>query len=108
MYDIHTNGAGWQCLSDVVESVIGALYVCDSFFEVGVGRFFDAVFKPFMDAHVRLQTLSANPKVTLLELLQAEGCQQHAVVKIPQERQNAPVHMEGGCSSSSSVGSRWD
>ncbi|KAH9894228.1 ribonuclease III [Cubamyces lactineus] len=86
-----------KCLSDVVESVIGALYVCDSFFEVGVGRFFDAVFKPFMDAHVRLQTLSANPKVTLLELLQAEGCQQHAVVKIPQERQNAPVHMEGEC-----------
>ncbi|KAI0334804.1 ribonuclease III [Cubamyces sp. BRFM 1775] len=88
-----------KCLSDVVESVIGALYVGDSFFEVGVGRFFDAVFKPFMDAHVRLQTLSANPKVTLLELLQAEGCQQHAVVKIPQDRQNAPVHMEGGCSS---------
>ncbi|KAJ8501426.1 hypothetical protein ONZ51_g579 [Trametes cubensis] len=83
-----------KCLSDVVESVIGALYVCDSFFEVGVGRFFDAVFKPFMDAHVRLQTLSANPKVTLLELLQAEGCQQHAVIKIPQDRQNAPVHME--------------
>ncbi|KAI0649982.1 ribonuclease III [Trametes meyenii] len=83
-----------KCLSDVVESVIGALYVCDGFFEVGVGRFFDAVFKPFMDAHVRLQTLSANPKVTLLELLQAEGCQRHAVVKKPHERQNMPIEME--------------
>ncbi|KAH9853812.1 ribonuclease III [Lenzites betulinus] len=84
-----------KCLSDLVESVVGALYVCDGFFEVGVGRFFDAAFKPFMDAHVRLHTLSANPKVTLLELLQAEGCRQHAVLKVPQERQNAPVHMEG-------------
>ncbi|KAI0676824.1 hypothetical protein C8Q78DRAFT_48178 [Trametes maxima] len=83
-----------KCLSDVVESVIGALYVCDGFFEVGVGRFFDAVFKPFMDAHVRLQTLSANPKVTLLELLQAEGCQRHTVVKKPHERQNVPIEME--------------
>ncbi|OJT13342.1 Dicer-like protein 1 [Trametes pubescens] len=83
-----------KCLSDLVESILGALYVCDGFFEVGVGRFFDAVFKPFMDAHVRLQTLSTNPKVTLLELLQAEGCRQHAVVKVPQDRQNAPVHME--------------
>ncbi|EIW61760.1 ribonuclease III [Trametes versicolor FP-101664 SS1] len=84
-----------KCLSDLVESILGALYVCDGFFEVGVGRFFDAVFKPFMDAHVRLQTLSTNPKVTLLELLQAEGCRQHAVVKLPQDRQNALVHMEG-------------
>ncbi|KAI9001162.1 ribonuclease III [Trametes punicea] len=83
-----------KCLSDVVESVIGALYVCDGLFEVGVGRFFDAVFKPFMDAHVRLQTLSTNPKVTLLELLQAEGCQQHAVIKKPQPRPNMPVEME--------------
>ncbi|KAI0352690.1 hypothetical protein OH77DRAFT_1428097 [Trametes cingulata] len=83
-----------KCLSDVVESVVGALYVSDGFFEVGVGRFFEAVFRPFMDAHVRLHTLSQNPKVTLLELLQAEGCQQHAVVKVPQERQNMPVHMQ--------------
>ncbi|CDO74080.1 hypothetical protein BN946_scf185043.g130 [Trametes cinnabarina] len=83
-----------KCLSDVVESVIGALYVSDGFFEMGVGRFFDAVFKPFMDAHVRLQTLSTNPKVTLIELLQAEGCQQHAVIKKPQERPNMPVEME--------------
>ncbi|KAL7282086.1 hypothetical protein ACG7TL_003555 [Trametes sanguinea] len=83
-----------KCLSDVVESVIGALYVSDGFFEVGVGRFFDAVFKPFMDAHVRLQTLSTNPRVTLTELLQAEACHQHSVIKKPQEHPNAPVEME--------------
>lgn len=84
-----------QCLSDIVESLIGALYVSDNFFEVGVGRFFETVFKPFLEAHVRLQTLSANPKATLLELLQAEGCQNNTVVKRPQTRQNVPVEMDG-------------
>ncbi|KAM5532423.1 hypothetical protein V8D89_013917 [Ganoderma adspersum] len=83
-----------KCLSDVVESLIGALYVSDNFFEMGVGRFFETVFKPFLEAHVRLQTLSANPKITLLELLQAEGCQNNAVVKRPQVRQNVPVEMD--------------
>nr|VWO96551.1 Ribonuclease 3 (EC (Ribonuclease III) (RNase III) [Ganoderma boninense] len=83
-----------KCLSDVVESLIGALYVSDNFFEMGVGRFFETVFKPFLEAHVRLQTLSANPKITLLELLQAEGCQNNAVVKRPQTRQNMPVEMD--------------
>ncbi|KAI1792952.1 hypothetical protein LXA43DRAFT_1003961 [Ganoderma leucocontextum] len=83
-----------KCLSDVVESLIGALYVSDNFFEVGVGRFFETVFKPFLEAHVRLQTLSANPKITLLELLQAEGCQNNAIVKLPQTRQNVPVQMD--------------
>ena len=84
-----------QCLSDVVESLIGALYVSDNFFEMGVGRFFESVFKPFLEAHVRLQTLSTNPKITLLELLQAEGCQNNSVVKQPQPRQNMPVQMDG-------------
>ncbi|TBU32155.1 hypothetical protein BD311DRAFT_655259 [Dichomitus squalens] len=83
-----------KCLSDVVESLIGALYVSDNFFEVGVGRFFETVFKPFLEAHVRLQTLSTNPKITLLELLQAEGCQNNAVVKQQQSRQNMPVQMD--------------
>ncbi|PIL36734.1 Dicer [Ganoderma sinense ZZ0214-1] len=83
-----------KCLSDVVESLIGALYVSDNFFEMGVGHFFETVFKPFLEAHVRLQTLSANPKITLLELLQAEGCQNNAVVKRPQTRQNMPVEMD--------------
>lgn len=77
--------------------MIGALYVSDNFFEVGVGRFFEGVFKPFLEAHVRLQTLSTNPKITLLELLQAEGCQDNAVVKQPAARQNMPVHIDGEC-----------
>ena len=84
-----------QCLSDVVESTIGALYVGDNFFELGVGRFFESVFRPFAEAHIRLQTLSTNPKTTLLEFLQAEGCQHAAVAKQPVPRKGADVTVDG-------------
>ncbi|RDX53098.1 hypothetical protein OH76DRAFT_1344263 [Lentinus brumalis] len=83
-----------KCLADVVESMLGALYVSDDFFEAGVGMFFESVYKPFIEAHVRLQTLSGNPKTTLLEFLQAEGCTNNAIVKRPAEKQNQTVHME--------------
>ncbi|RPD61964.1 hypothetical protein L226DRAFT_463450 [Lentinus tigrinus ALCF2SS1-7] len=83
-----------KCLADVVESMLGALYVSDDFFEAGVGNFFENVYKPFIEAHIRLQTLSGNPKTTLLEFLQAEGCVNNAVVKRPAEKQNQLVHME--------------
>ncbi|KAI0751319.1 hypothetical protein C8Q80DRAFT_1098350 [Daedaleopsis nitida] len=82
-----------KCLSDVVESVLGALYISDNFFEVGVGQFFEGIFKPFLEAHIRLQTLSTNPKVTLLEFLAAEGCQNHTYMKEPNARSNMPVNM---------------
>ena len=74
---------------------MGALYVGDNFQETNASRFFHGVFKQFLDAHVRLQTLSKHPRVTLLELLQAEGCQNSDVVKRPAIRQNTAVLMEG-------------
>lgn len=79
----------------MVESILGAVYVSDNFFEVGVGLFFERVFKPFLEAHVRLQTLSTNPKITLLEFLQAEGCQNVAVTRQTNPRQNGPAQMDG-------------
>ncbi|KAH9943037.1 uncharacterized protein BXZ73DRAFT_87473 [Epithele typhae] len=83
-----------KVLSDVVEALVGALYVGDNFFEPSVGRFFDGAFRQFVEAHIRLQTLSANPKATILELLQAEGCQECAVVKRPSVKASGPVQME--------------
>ena len=71
------------------------MYVGDNFFEANVSRFFDGVFKQFLDAHVRLHTLAKDPKVTLLELLQAEGCQDNAVIKRQTAGQNMPALMEG-------------
>ncbi|OBZ71925.1 Endoribonuclease Dicer 1 [Grifola frondosa] len=70
-----------KVLSDVVESVVGALYVSDDFSPAGVEAFFENVVKPFYERHVRFQTLAKHPNTTLLELLQAEGCQQHSIRK---------------------------
>ncbi|KAJ7129775.1 hypothetical protein C8R44DRAFT_850822 [Mycena epipterygia] len=64
-----------KVLSDVVESVIGAIYISDKFTAVGVEAFFEAVLKPFYDKHITLQTLSHHPTKTLLELIQAQKCQ---------------------------------
>jgi endoribonuclease Dicer len=70
-----------QALSDVVESVVGALYLSDNFSRVGADAFFNKVFKPFYGRHIKLATLSHHPTQTLFELAQAQGCQQFEIVK---------------------------
>ncbi len=70
-----------QVLSDVMESIIGAIYVDDSYKNNGVQTFFDNHLKPFYDHHIRLQTLSDHPNKTLTEILHAESCQNHSIVK---------------------------
>ncbi|PSR73594.1 hypothetical protein PHLCEN_2v10513 [Hermanssonia centrifuga] len=70
-----------KVLSDVVESIIGAIYVDDSYKNNGVQKFFDEHLKPFYDHHIRLQTLSDHPNKTLTEIFHAESCQNHSIVK---------------------------
>ncbi|KAF7966789.1 hypothetical protein HWV62_36991 [Athelia sp. TMB] len=70
-----------QALSDVVESIIGAVYVSEDFWPVGAEAIFDNVLKPFYDGHVTLKTLSHHPTKVLFELLQAQGCVQFEIVK---------------------------
>jgi endoribonuclease Dicer len=72
---------GLQALSDVVESIIGAIYISDNFSPVGAESLFDNVLKPFFDTHITLQTLSHHPTKILFELLQAQGCQVFEIVK---------------------------
>lgn len=76
-----------QALSDVVESIIGAIYISEDFSPSGAEAIFDNVLKPFYDRHVTLKTLSHHPTKILFELLQAQGCQQFEILKEKDEEQ---------------------
>lgn len=73
-------------LGDVVEAVVGAIYVSDRFEMHGVDVFFERVLKPFYDRHIRLHTLAKHPHTSLSEVLQAGGCHQHGMRKRTVER----------------------
>ncbi|KAF7352866.1 hypothetical protein MVEN_01253600 [Mycena venus] len=75
-------------LSDVVESVIGAIYVSDNFTTVGVDAFFESVLKPFYDKHITLRTVAHHPTKVLFELIQAQRCQ-----KFQLSKEKAPTGM---------------
>jgi len=70
-----------KVLSDVVESIVGAVYVSDNFSPVGSEAFFNRVLKPFYDQHITLRTLSHHPTKVLFELFQSQGCQQFEIAK---------------------------
>ncbi|KAL0949733.1 hypothetical protein HGRIS_009773 [Hohenbuehelia grisea] len=70
-----------KALSDVVESIIGAIYISDNFSPVGAEALFDNVLKPFYDRYITLKTLSHHPTKTLFELFQAQGCQHFEIEK---------------------------
>ena len=70
-----------QALSDVVESIVGAIYISDNFSPVGAESLFDNVLKPFYDKHITLQTLAHHPTKILFELFQAQGCQQFEITR---------------------------
>lgn len=77
----------FQILSDVVESVLGALFVSEDFSEVGTDAFFHGALRPFFDRHIRMQSLSLHPNIGLYEWFQAEGCQEHEIVKTLEDSQ---------------------
>ncbi|KAK0212596.1 hypothetical protein DFS33DRAFT_1248292 [Desarmillaria ectypa] len=68
-------------LSDVVESIMGAMCISDDFQPDGVEAIFINLVQPFYDRHITLQTLSHHPTKVLLELLQASGCQDFEISK---------------------------
>ncbi|KAI6110462.1 hypothetical protein EV401DRAFT_1869432 [Pisolithus croceorrhizus] len=70
-----------KSLSDLVESIIGALFIQDGYQLVGTEIFFDKVLRPFYDQYVTLKTLSHHPTKILSDLLQKHGCQDFELVK---------------------------
>ncbi|KAF9226467.1 hypothetical protein BS17DRAFT_775670 [Gyrodon lividus] len=83
-----------KALSDIVESIIGAIYVSDGFTSNGAEAFFNRVLKPFYDRHITLKTLSHHPTKILFELLQSHGCQKFELVK---ERCNSTQEARCDC-----------
>ena len=81
-----------QALSDVIESIVGAIYISDNFSPVGAESLFDNILKPFYDKHITLQTLAHHPTKILFELFQAQGCQQFGITK---EKHENLVRSEG-------------
>jgi endoribonuclease Dicer len=81
-----------QTLPDVVESIVGAIYISDNFSPVGAEALFDNVLKPFYDRHITLKTLSHHPTKILFELFQAQGCHQFELIK---ERQENVIRCDG-------------
>ncbi|KAJ3766364.1 hypothetical protein FB446DRAFT_794179 [Lentinula raphanica] len=70
-----------KVLGDLLESILGALYVSDEYSPVGAEAFFDKVFEPFYNRHITLQTLSHHPTKTLFEFIQSKGCGNFSLVK---------------------------
>jgi len=70
-----------KTLSDVIESIVGAIYISDDLSPVGAEALFDNVLKPFYDRHITLKTLSHHPTKILFELFQAQGCQRFEITK---------------------------
>lgn len=70
-----------KILSDVVESIIGALYISDGFTSDGVELMFKKILEPFYDQHITVKTLSHHPTKILFEIMQTQGCQQFSIEK---------------------------
>ncbi|KAL1739966.1 hypothetical protein HDZ31DRAFT_48445, partial [Schizophyllum fasciatum] len=80
--DLRDRGQYWfNPLSDIVESVMGAIYVSDDLEWMGVQQLFDHILQPFYDKHIRLSTLAVHPSKTLLELVQSQSCHDLQLVK---------------------------
>lgn len=64
-----------------MESIVGALFISEGYSIQAAEKLFNTVFKPFYSKHISLRSLTPHPNSTLFELLQAEGCNQHRLVK---------------------------
>lgn len=70
-----------QVLSDVMEAIVGALFVSEGYSVQATEALFNRLFKPFYDKHINLRTLTPHPNTALFEFLQAEHCHQHRLEK---------------------------
>ncbi|KAF8332689.1 uncharacterized protein EI90DRAFT_3145368 [Cantharellus anzutake] len=87
-----------KVLGDIVESLLGALLVCENFIASGAGKMYQRLLKPFYDKHITLRTLSHHPTKLLFELFQTQGCQNFEIIRendVPAAKDGGP---NSGCS----------
>jgi len=70
-----------QVLSDVVEAVLGALFISEDCDVAAVEAFFHSVLRPFYDQHIRLNSLSSHPTAVLFKIMEASSCQDFQLKK---------------------------
>ncbi|KAG6837555.1 hypothetical protein H0H93_007736 [Arthromyces matolae] len=68
-----------KILSDIVEAVLGAIYVGDHFSTDGIEIIFEHWLKPFYDKYITLKTLSHHPTKILFEIFQHQGCRKFSI-----------------------------
>ncbi|KAF8076296.1 hypothetical protein FPV67DRAFT_1471163 [Lyophyllum atratum] len=82
-----------KTLSDIVESVLGAVHVADDFSSKGVDIVFDKFLRPFYEKHITLKTLSHHPTKLLFELFQRRRCRQFKTSNETKERKMNVAHI---------------
>ncbi|CAG8741190.1 35674_t:CDS:2 [Gigaspora margarita] len=63
-----------KVMSDVVESMMGAIFVDSEFDPAALQKVFDIWIKPILTEHVTPETLKVHPVKKLTEFMQKEGC----------------------------------
>ncbi|CAG8505437.1 6855_t:CDS:2, partial [Cetraspora pellucida] len=63
-----------KVMSDVVESMMGAIFVDSEFDPAALQNVFDKWIKPILTVHVTPETLKVHPVKKLTEYMQKEGC----------------------------------
>lgn len=75
-----------QALSDVVESLLGALFISEDYAIAALEAFFENVMRPFYDEHIRLSSCSTHPTSTLFKILESRSCQRFEMERVTQDK----------------------
>jgi endoribonuclease Dicer len=70
-----------QVLSDMLEAIIGAIFVSDGFKAESVERFYINVMKPFFERYMDPEDLIVHPTRKLTDILDARGCHRFEITR---------------------------
>ncbi|KAI8637061.1 putative dicer-like protein [Parasitella parasitica] len=97
----HKQGEYWlnfnppKILSDVVESLIGAVFVDSEFNLAPVEKLFDKLLRPLLDEHISISTIQEHPSSKLKCMVQEFGCKQCETRNVYTKEQHCVVFIHG-------------